>query len=821
MIFPSFFRSIRTRFLVAGLAAVLLSGGLGVFLAATAQRQIHRQLRANAASIAQQTAFVMAPLVAFDSRNEINKALSLLQANPDFAYAQVSNEEGARLASVGKVPSGSCGNGGPWQILEQGRLLNVRMPIVDGGKMWGCLQLGISRERAYHDAAQIWMTMLGAAALAMLLTLVGSLYLSRSIAYPIARLADAVSRVRNGDWEAPIDFHNRDEIGRLAENFQHTLSELRQTTVSKTYVDDIIQSMVESLMVIDAQRIIRTANHSTCSLLGYEQHEMIGLPVERITSDMRFFDATGLKKSSWNNEEVEYITREGQRIPVAISVAPMRSGGDGMICVAQDMRERKRVERELLHAKETAEAANRAKSVFLANMSHEIRTPLNAILGYSQLMLRDPSLRPETKENLNIINRSGSHLLTVINDVLDMSKIEAGRVQLHPLAFDLGGLLEDLAAMFRLRAHDKGLTFEVLVDEGHALSIVADEGKIRQVLMNLLGNAVKFTERGGIKLQASLTEREGCMWLSVAVEDTGVGVAEAEQSKLFQPFAQTQSGLDTQAGTGLGLAISREFSRAMGGNVTMRSTVGEGSVFHFEVPVQWSDSSAFSRKTINRRVTGLQLDKPAPRILIVDDEPNNRGWLSKLLVALGFLVRNAENGEAAVRLWQEWKPQLILMDVRMPVMNGLEATRKIRAHPEGAKPVIIALSASALEQDKSSVMQSGMDGFLSKPCREDELLRAIQDHLHLNYIYANEQPDPHAKSVGTAKPSHDFESLKSLGPELISKLQQAILNGEKHAIDELILRAAKNDAQSASTLKGLADRYEYDALLHLLEEVCT
>jgi signal transduction histidine kinase/CheY-like chemotaxis protein len=480
-----------------------------------------------------------------------------------------------------------------------------------------------------------------------------------------------------------------------------------------------------------------------------------------------------------------------------------------------EIAERESTQRELLIAKEAAEAANRAKSSFLANMSHEIRTPLNAVLGYSQLMLRDPALGMEAQANLNIINRSGEHLLALISDILDMSKIEAGRMGLNAATFDLSGLVEDLSAMFRLRADSKALDFDVLMDRDCARYIIADEGKLRQVLINLLGNAVKFTKRGSIQLRVSTRQQgDSQLWLAAEVEDTGPGIAAEEQSKLFQPFTQVHTGLNLQTGTGLGLAISREFARLMGGEIGMSSEVGKGTVFRFEIPVHLSHTDAAPERSVRPRVIGLEPGQETPRVLIVDDDINNRGWLSKLLTSVGFSVREACNGEVAMQVWPEWKPPLVLMDIRMPVMDGLEATRRIRANPAGKATVVIGLTASALEEDRLSVLRSGMDDYLSKPCREEDLLEIIRARLNLVYVYANDAGSREIESMR--------DTAQSLSPELpgelIRRLHSAVINGEKSLMDELIGTVKERDAGSARVLQELADRYEYDALAHVLEE---
>ncbi len=418
---------------------------------------------------------------------------------------------------------------------------------------------------------------------------------------------------------------------------------------------------------------------------------------------------------------------------------------------------------ELNHARQMAEAAqtvaekaNKTKSAFLANMSHELRTPLNAILGFSQLMARSQGLDASQQDCLTIIRRSGEHLLTLINDVLDMSKIESGRTVLNLREFDLYRILDDLENMFRLKALEKELQLNVDITPDLPQFIITDEIKLRQVLINLLNNAIKFTRTGGVNVRVNSAEcgskAEHQFEIQFEVEDSGPGIAVEEFDMLFEPFQQTQAAEGVHEGTGLGLPISRKFVQLMGGDFKIQSQVGHGSVFKFTI--QCDALRAIPKREPPDKADVIALvpaDQPAFRILIVDDKWDNRQLLLKLLSPLGFEVQEACNGAEAVAQWQEWRPDLIWMDMRLPVMDGYEAVRRIRKIEVNQQNIadtqtdfsfkrtpIIALTASVLDDRQSDVLESGCDALLYKPFHVSDIFEIMKKHIGVRYIYAEE-----------------------------------------------------------------------------------
>ncbi len=524
--------------------------------------------------------------------------------------------------------------------------------------------------------------------------------------------------------------------------------------------------------------------------------------------------------------EHRIIRRDGEIRTIAVRFHIMRdAAGQFVSChgANQDVTDRKRAEEELQRAKEAAEVAARAKSAFLASMSHEIRTPMNAILGFAQLLLRDPVLTPAQQEYLGVISRSGEHLLTLINDILEVAKIEAGRTTLNTATFDLHALLTDLAALFRMRAEAKGL--QLLVERTAAVPryIVSDEGKVRQMLINLLGNAVKFTTDGGISLRVDARlDAERRLRLLAEVEDSGPGIADEELGLLFQRFAQTSSGARVQGGTGLGLAISREYARMLDGDITVSSQVGRGSIFRVEMSLTVGKPEAVATNGPLRRVVGLLPGQPAWRILIVDDREDNRTLLTHLLQGVGIATREAVDGADALQAFATWRPHMILMDMRMPVMDGYEAMRRIRADAHGRDVTIIAVTASAFAEDNQSILAAGADDYLAKPFRAAMLFEQLGRHLDIAFIYDdNTGPvgDPKSGGRHADLSAHASEitllpvDLAGVPVDLIAQLREATLNGDLARILEVTDQVGAFDAQSARALRALAERFDYQTLL--------
>ena len=486
------------------------------------------------------------------------------------------------------------------------------------------------------------------------------------------------------------------------------------------------------------------------------------------------------------------------------------------LAVKEDITEQKFAQQALLRAKEEAESATRMKSAFLANMSHEIRTPMNAILGFTELLLRDDSLSVQQRHYLTTVSRSGEHLLELLNDVLETSKIEAGQMRINSAPFDIRLMLDYLDSMFRQKIEDKSLVFSVDADRLEYGHFVADQQKLRQIVINLLGNALKFTQAGRIDLRVwtepcSGSEPTEC-YLFFEVADTGIGIAAAEQEPIFQAFSQTREGAQI-GGTGLGLSISRSLARMMGGDIVVESEPGKGSCFRVHICAR--AVVAAKLRPMKKRVVGLVESGARRRILIVDDEILNREFLQSFLLQIGFDVAEATDGDTALGLIASWQPDLVLMDVMMPGMDGNATTRKIREQWPELK--VVGLSANVFEEAERKAYESGMNLYVRKPYKEIELLHAIGEMLSVTFRYEDE----HGGAGSEVMAANCFKpDLSLLADEQISALSQAASFGDYYHLLELL---AEIDApaggplqESVQCMREMVEKYDYEALENFL-----
>tara|TARA_R110001583_G_scaffold34847_1_gene116573 strand:- start:17443 stop:20181 length:2739 start_codon:yes stop_codon:yes gene_type:complete len=471
----------------------------------------------------------------------------------------------------------------------------------------------------------------------------------------------------------------------------------------------------------------------------------------------------------------------------------------GIIGTSEDITERIQNEKKLENATEEAIAANLSKSVFLSNMSHEIRTPMNAILGYSQLLQDDDNLTKIQHENLNIINRSGEHLLALINDILDMSKIEAGRITLKLVDFSMVELLKEVAQLFKFKSTQKNL--ELVFKNANELpkTINADESKIRQVIINLIGNAIKFTSEGFVHVSVELLNNN---FIQVSVKDSGTGILKEEQETIFKPFEQAQKGERIISGTGLGLAISKKFSNLMGGDITIESEYNIGSEFVFKFKFTESKVDALIEAKNNLNVVSLVPEMKGFKVAIVDDRFENRDILFKKLNPLGFEIRMAENGLEAVELYKEWKPDIVLMDVVMPVMDGVEATKQILELAGDHDVKIFVVSASALESEQKEVMEIGATVFIKKPVIFNLLLSEMHHKGGVKFIYKDEVIEEILNSKPSEVPSH-----------LKDKLLIAASEGDFSLLQDLLELLEKETKKSFKYLEDCINEMEFENLI--------
>ncbi|WP_300456770.1 response regulator [Accumulibacter sp.] len=690
---------------------------------------------------------------------------------------------------------------------------------------------------------------LGAALTA--LTALASALAARRLLRPLHNLAEATGRVVTAaSYERRFDSGGSAEIAALDDAFNAMMDRLHQAAERERATQEIrfrtvVNSVPDAIVTFDGAGNIESFSPAAERIFASRVEDRIGRPALDLVAD---FDRDSLAnrfkgemEDCGASGEIHGRRGDGSVFPMDYSISAIDLNGERHFAATfRDITARKEAEvtlrrlnqelearvaertAELSAAKDLAEAANKAKSAFLANMSHELRTPLNAIIGFSELMRRDArsgraALTQSQNEKLDAIHHGGEHLLALINEVLDLSKVEAGQASCNLGDCDVEVLLRDMRELFGQRAAQKGLSLKVERQADTPRYVRTDTGKLRQVLINLVGNAVKFTAQGGVVLdvcRAPGAAAAGRCRLRFAVGDSGPGIPVDERERLFQAFAQTQSGMRSQEGTGLGLTISREYVRLLGGDITLESAPGQGSRFFFDLDLE--AVAAAAPVVSQRMVVDLAAGQQRYRILVVDDLESNRSLLVKLLEPLGFEVEDAANGEEALRRWREWHPHLIWLDIRMPGLDGYEVTRRIRAAEPERRTQILAITASAFDDEREQVLAAGCDGFLRKPFRPDELLEMMETHLGIVYEYAEDETKGPA-DLYTMAALPGVARLCDLPAELRDQLRDAVLCLDIQRTAELTQEVAALDSELGAWLASEAREMRYERLLKLCE----
>ncbi|ETX01392.1 MAG: hypothetical protein ETSY2_37255 [Candidatus Entotheonella gemina] len=689
----------------------------------------HIELSSNGMLIAVPIKYGLLPegMIAVEfSSPDVTKILTIMPQTGAHAIADATGtvlfSSNPKLARIGQqLPSADSAN---W--------LQVRKEVP------GPPQLTLLTAQSLSDAfaplkqlqQYLWLAML----LGLLVQTLGVMLTVRSVTRRLSAFVDKLQAIgRKGNLGEQMPETGPAELRDMAQSFNEMTEKLQLTTVSRDYVDNVLNSMTDTLLVTTLEGSIRRANPAACLLLGYREDELIGQALSLVYPQAETeFLVTNQQATARSDDnasyglETTYRSKHGIDIPVSFSGAFMRSRDgalQGIVCVAQDITERKRSEDALRQAKEQAESANQAKSIFLATMSHEIRTPMNGVIGMSGLLL-DTELSDEQREFAETVRQSGEALLVIINDILDFSKIEADRLDLELIDFDLRTTVEDVLDLLSEQAHRKGLELTCQINADTPSWVSGDPGRIRQVLTNLVGNAVKFTETGEISVRVSLDQQEAPgVVIRFAVTDTGIGISPESQQKLFQPFSQADGSTTRKyGGTGLGLAISKQLANLMGGEIGVESVPGQGSTFWFTVRLTALPQPLSPPKRLD--------DLHDVRVLCVDDNETNRKILQGQLQSWGLEVDCVESGPAALAQlravhWQSRLYDLVILDHRMPGMDGLEVAREIKATPAFAAMRLVLLTSIAQRGQHAEAQRIGFAAYLTKPTRQSHLYDCI------------------------------------------------------------------------------------------------
>jgi PAS domain S-box-containing protein len=594
-----------------------------------------------------------------------------------------------------------------------------------------------------------------------------------------------------------------------------------EVALQKQFAENILRSIADGVFTIDTQHRITSWNPGAEAITGLAAFNVIGRTCGEVLhanlcEGRPLCDSAGCpadracaSRRPLPPLEVTHSYQGGRQLVTALSAAPLlddRGEPTGAVCVFRDVSR----ERELLTS---IQRAHESKSLFLASMSHEIRTPMNAILGFSQLLLKDRALGPTQRQHLDTIVRSGQHLLAVINDILDMSKIEAGHAELSIAVFDLRDLVSDLAAIFRLRTNAKGLLFRVEMAEDVPFVVRGDGHKLRQIFTNLLSNAIKFTERGQV-IWRLRSERAPDAWrLLVDVEDTGAGIPAADLGRIFDAFVQTATGAHAGGGAGLGLAITREYVRLMGGTVSVDSQLEKGSCFHVSLRLEEGDAALAAGRGSARRVVGIRSGQAAFRVLLAGEAGDA---LAPTLDSVGFETRQAVLVDEVLAVLEQWSAHVVFVEVSTRPQRGFAIIERVKALSRGKRTPVVALVGRGDEVVRAQALAAGADDVVGLPLREPEVFEKLWACLGVEYVYFRQDAAVRS-AVGIPLTLRSLRDVLAAAPaDLTEGLRDATTAGDFDRMLLLIDRITVHDAMAGAALRALADGFEYQELLDTL-----
>ncbi|WP_136810251.1 PAS domain S-box protein [Desulfosediminicola flagellatus] len=774
-----------------------------------------------------------------------------LSSNPKILFCRVVSSDLGTLAESGSasslkqpfIPSNS------FEDIHD-NVFNVRAEIEEADFVYGHVELGIDIRSFLQIMDQARSRFIALATLEMLLVAIFSAILGYFLTRQLNSLVDGANQIASGNFEYRIPVKSRDELGQTAHVFNDMSAKLKQTYHSLSVaLDDandkrkkleseegrlraILNSVVDPLISIDTTGKIAIFNPAAERTFGYSTEEVIGKNVSMIMpapyskehdSYLQRYLTEGEPRIINVGREVIARKKTGEQFPAELSVSEVKLGDEHyFIGLLRDISERKEAEKTILSARKKAEQASEAKSTFLANMSHELRTPLNAILGYAQILLDLENLQPIQIKGLETIKSSGQHLLQLIIDILDISKIEAGNLELDAQVYNFPNLLKDIEDMINIRAVEKGIQFNVWKCHDIPTNVYGDSKRLSQIILNLLTNALKFTDKGMVmfKIDRAKPDISGSSENSVPlqnilrfeIQDTGIGISKMQQQHIFKPFYQATDIRLSSEGAGLGLSITRQLLNLMGSDLYLKSTPGEGSTFWFDLNLEEQKGNRLKSLKESKKITGYT--GPATRILVVDDVADNRNVLRYMLMPLGFEIEEAENGEQCLQKIAKRTPDLILLDLRMPVMDGFEALKQIRNNPATQELPVIAISASVSPKKIKEVMASGCNNYISKPFKKTNLLKILGETLNLEWLFT-EQKRP-AKADKTLRGPDT--PLSKLPDDIIREIVTHAERGSVRKLQEIadtISTSATIDTEWQHVLIPLIRKYKFQEILDI------